>query len=249
MDGFTLTCVGSDGIRLTDFSASVTSGTIEGCSDSVRLVDDGSHLVIDIEIINPESAGIRINSNNNFISDNQIQSNTPDSTYGIQLEDADSNQIIGNTIDGLDRFGVLVDGFSNNVSGNTITNTVDGWGIFINNGGEFNLVISNIVDQSADAGIFVEANSNLISQNVVTDSLSGITIDNADSNTVTVNSVSNNADYGISIEGANSDGNSILSNSSLDNGVFDLYSPDDPTCTANTWIGNTFITSDPTCLN
>ncbi|WP_444916741.1 NosD domain-containing protein [Microbulbifer sp. ANSA003] len=256
MNGFTVTCplTANNGIVLGGFFARISSGTVENCNNSITLTGDGSHQVVDVDIVNPTSTALFVRSDHNFISGVQIQSNVPDSNFGIRIENNDFNQVFGNTVDGMDNVGVQIEGSSNSVSGNIITNTSDtngsGVGISIEPPGSSNIVTSNIIDQSAGEGILTfESDSNLISQNVVTNSLTGIAIDNADSNTVTINSVSDNTDYGISIEDANASGNNILSNSSLNNGIFDLYSPDDPSCTANTWLGNTFVTSDPSCLN
>ncbi|WNZ54890.1 right-handed parallel beta-helix repeat-containing protein [Microbulbifer sp. MKSA007] len=113
MDGFTVTCSAStdDGILLNGLSASLTSGVIDNCNNSIMLQDDGSHYVTSVDIDDPDGVGVLISSDSNFVTGIQIQSDGVTSRNGIETEDpANYNQIIGNTIDSTGGDGIYLEG-------------------------------------------------------------------------------------------------------------------------------------------
>ncbi|WP_413662582.1 right-handed parallel beta-helix repeat-containing protein [Microbulbifer sp. EKSA008] len=264
LNGFTVTCIEPlhEGIYLTGLAASLFNGVIDNCNDSIALTEDGVHFVSDIEINNLVGVGVRIESNSNFVTGIVIPFNGTQYAIGIETANpASLNQITGNFLEFPGFSGIYIEGRSNTVTGNEILNPGD-FGIALDSDGGSNLILLNTIisDSKArilntlngdgDVGISVSSDSNLISQNSISNSTTGIRINNSDSNTVSSNEADNNIDYGIVIEGTSAEFNNILSNTANDNGIFDLYSPDDPNCTSsNNWIGNISTTNDPNCLD
>ncbi|WP_444943918.1 right-handed parallel beta-helix repeat-containing protein [Microbulbifer sp. ZKSA006] len=251
MAGFTVICTNpaNDGISLEGLGARLSNGEVEICNDSVILSGDGSHSVVDIGIIDLFGTGVVIDSDNNFVSEIAFASDGATSTHGIHVTaSASYNTITDNFIDSSGDDGILLEGTSNNVTNNIVDSTSDA-GINVASGANSNIIILNLIQNGGDTGIKVNSDANLISQNQVNNNITGITIEDASDNLVNLNEVGDNTDYGISIEGASSEGNDILSNSSSNSGLLDLYSPDDPSCTENDWIGNIYTTRDPSCLN
>ncbi|AWF81958.1 hypothetical protein BTJ40_14615 [Microbulbifer sp. A4B17] len=250
--GFTVECSDSsnEGIYLTGLAASVTSGEVTNCFNSILLVDDGVHSVTDIEITEPDEVGVVIDSNSNFVTGVQVIAGSGDFATGINIEDpASYNQILGNFVEGAVFAGIYVEGRGNNITSNEIVGS-DNFGIRLDPDGFSNLILQNIIDGGAGIGIAVNSDFNLISQNSINNNQTGISIESADNNTVNINTSDNNSVYGIAIQGTDANFNSILSNSADNNGDFDLFASDDPDCTStNNWIGNSFTTSDPGCLN
>ncbi|WP_444943917.1 right-handed parallel beta-helix repeat-containing protein [Microbulbifer sp. ZKSA006] len=251
MADFTVVCTvaTNDGISLEGLGARLSNGGIESCSDSVILSEDGAHSAVDIVIIDLSGTGVVIDSDNNFVNEIFFSSDGLSSTYGIHVTaSASYNTITNNFIATSGGDGILLEGTSNNITGNAIDGTIN-VGINISSGANSNIIMLNLIEYGEDTGIEVNSDANLISQNEVNHNITGIKIEGASDNLVNLNEVDDNAVYGISIEGASSEGNNILSNSSSNSGSLDLYSPDDPSCTENKWSGNIYTTRDPSCLN
>ena len=110
-------------------------------------------------------AGIRINSDNNILIDNNASNNN----NGIHLENSDNNNITGN------------------IASN---NEVSGIRLSISNS---NTILSNIFSSNSNNGIHItSSNSNTVSGNTVTYNYYGIAIANSNSNTISNNTVSFN---------------------------------------------------------
>ncbi|WP_444931612.1 right-handed parallel beta-helix repeat-containing protein [Microbulbifer sp. SSSA002] len=264
LNGFTVTCLDSsyEGIYLTGLAASLFNGVIDNCNDSIALMEDGIHFVSDIEIYNLVDVGVRIESNSNFVAGVIIPFYGTQFSIGIDIENpASFNQITGNFLESPGFSGIYIEGSSNTVTRNEIIE-FDEFGITLDADGGSNLVlfnsivgdsvprISNTLNGYDGVGISVNSDSNLISQNAISNNVTGIKINNSDRNTVSGNEAVDNTDYGIVIEGAGAESNNILSNTANNNGIFDLYSPDDPSCTSsNNWAGNSFTSNDPSCLD
>ncbi|WP_445359117.1 NosD domain-containing protein [Microbulbifer sp. ANSA005] len=246
MGGYTLMCVNAtgDGILLTGTAARLSNGDIQECFDSIQIEGTGSHRVSTINIIDSDDDAIVINSSFNTVTDTS-SFNTDDD--GIDIgSSSNSNIITNNIIDTVDDEGIELDGDGNFISGNEILNTEDG----IDLDGSFNVVVLNTIDSNDEAGIELRGEFTTVVNNSINNNNVGIEIYDADNNTITGNEASVNTSYGIYLLDLNATQNVIVSNTAIDNGIFDLFSPLDLDCSSsNVWAGNIFVTSDPACLD
>ncbi|WP_444942103.1 right-handed parallel beta-helix repeat-containing protein [Microbulbifer sp. ZKSA004] len=252
MAGFSLTCSGldqSNGIVLTGSSGELSTGTINGCNDAVVLSESGFHTVYGINILLPLDDGIVVSSNGNTVIGNFTLGDGSDSDDGIDIN-GNYNFISQNIIELSGDEGMEVDGIANTIIDNTITGS-DSDGVELD--GDFSIFISNTILGNDNTGIEIEGSSCTVSNNTVTgNGSSGITLQSsASNNNITQNNSNDNGAYGIFVTSMNATGNSIVFNTATGNGLFDLidlFEDSDCSVNSNLWSGNTFSTSDPSCL-
>jgi len=94
LNGFEVKCFsGQNGIDVKKEGATIINGTVSGADIGIRLREDGYHRAINMRVINCSSRGIRVQSDNNELTNNYIEN----SGKGIRV-DGNFNQINGNTM-------------------------------------------------------------------------------------------------------------------------------------------------------
>jgi parallel beta-helix repeat protein len=192
---------------------------LQGCGDAdigIRIENNG--ITLEGFTIRGFDFGIDSFGNNNTIKDNWLFC----SIDAIALWDSDYNSIIGNTIKGSGSdegsYGIWLWNASNNsISDNSITdNTI---GIYLE-GANGNLIQGNTLSNNW-AGLYLdEADDNEIIENTITDNEDGIFLFQSNSNLISGNEVADNKLAGISLESSHS--NTVILNTVSNNGW--LYS-------------------------
>jgi parallel beta-helix repeat protein len=107
LNGFEVICcykeengasLNGDGIVVRGEGATILNGTVSGDpfledGTGIRLRDNGHHRVVNMRVLNCSSRGIRVDSDNNELTNNYIEN----SGKGIRV-DGNNNQIVGNTM-------------------------------------------------------------------------------------------------------------------------------------------------------
>ncbi|HEX6539570.1 MAG TPA: NosD domain-containing protein [Candidatus Dormibacteraeota bacterium] len=219
-----------DGITIQQSSDNAVSGNIatgNGPFSGISIVDDAT---------NPS-----VGSDGNTISGNQVVGNNVvaqgvpvDQDDGIRIEGPNAtntvianNRVAGSGLDGIAIFADQGTGFPN--SGSVVAaNNINGNGFH------------NFPHRKGDGVILFGAPTNPL-------------ILGADETTVESNNVANNAADGIAVT---SQSNSITSNTAQGNAAYpgvtawDLHDGNTtPPCDSNTWSGNTFGTSNQSCIS
>lgn len=101
------------------------------------------------------------------ISKNQIISNLKD---GIRFVGGSLNNISENNIEGNAKGGIAIEGYSNTISKNNITNNDRGIGI----GSSYSLVFGNIIEDNIEFNFFFAGSHNIVCSNNISDSTWGI---------------------------------------------------------------------------
>ena len=139
------------------------------------------------------------NSIDNFIYGNRIVNN---SGYGIYLFSSSSNIISENRIIANRNDGVNFEGSVNNTVSENLIMENKGNGIFFRNI-QGSIVIRNNITMNANSGIgFGFGPKGLIKENYISKNRIGIWLSNAEGNTITLNMIVDNDDWGIELEGS-----------------------------------------------
>lgn len=138
-------------------------------------------------------------SNNNLIQNNHISGNGAD---GIDMANSSQNRLLANTVSGnFSDSGIHLSNSSDNtVSENNLRNS--GWfGIRLENNCSNNLLSHNLISQSSMDGIYVyNSNNNIISGNTILNNTGrGMQIDISANNLILANLLSENMNGGIQI--------------------------------------------------
>ncbi|MCO1335951.1 right-handed parallel beta-helix repeat-containing protein, partial [Microbulbifer sp. OS29] len=189
---------------------------------------------------------------------------------GVEMDGAVGYLTGGGTILSCER-GVRVagDGFHNILEVSAISNNFlgielisdfnfVGYSIATGNGntgvlvsGERNTLLSNDLGQNSLIGIQVDGDWSNVSQNNVSDNLLwGIYISASNRGSYTQNNVQMNGSVGIYMDASGQMYNNIIGNVAVNNPDFDLRELSVDACdNTNVWLGNTFLTSNPDCLD
>jgi parallel beta-helix repeat protein len=252
MKGFTLDCNGDDehGITVIGEDAVIQNGTITDCDDGVFVAGTGGHQLLKLTVIENESDGIELDSDNNTLVGNTAEDNGADGFdiessgnrlvdnvatennsdgFDIDDEDADSNRLVGNTAHDNGSEGFEIDGGStdNTLINNTSTEN-DNSGFDID--GSDNLLLSNSAVDNGEDGFEVASDNE---------------IDGGVGNELRNNTATGNDEHGIVLQ-ADADDNVIRQNTAKDNVLNDIQD-DTAGCGGNTWFKNKFGTSSQAC--
>jgi nitrous oxidase accessory protein len=148
--------------------------------------------------------GIRLHSNYNTFSNNNISNNC----YGLTLYSSDGNIVSGNNVVANECGAILLESSSN---GNTISgNNIEDHAIYVD--GNYNIISDNTISRSIIEGMWVKGSYNFISGNTIAYNglygNGGIYLPGSH-NSIINNVILNNEDYGIDIYEA--EGNLIAS--------------------------------------
>jgi parallel beta-helix repeat protein len=100
-----------------------------------------------------------------------VQNNiTENLKEGIRFYGGSLNTISGNYIAGNKASGIAMEGYSNIISWNTITNNTRGIGL----GASYSVVFANTISDDSESGIYFSSSNNTISANQISDSEYGI---------------------------------------------------------------------------
>ncbi len=190
--------VKSDNVTIKGFKVSVTAGegikldNVGGCTIS----DNECNSINDYNYI----TGILVykGTGNNTISNNICS----DLTYGISIQNSDSNKVSGNTCSSSsgNNTGIFIYyGKNNTVSGNTCSKLTNGiWFQFSDNNKN---VFGNTCYSNTSNGIYVQySDSNTVSQNTCYSNLKGIHVQDSDSNGILKNTCYSNTDNNIFVQ-------------------------------------------------
>jgi len=162
--------------------------------------------------------------------------------FGIALSGS-GNQVLTSVVtrSGLDGIGIGA-AIHTQIRGNDISDNARA-GVDISNFSNENVVQNNIIDRngilSGQGGVSIfNGKSNVIENNAFHGDFVGIEIE-SDGNVTRGNVVSGSIQTGLFVA---STANTTSSNTVLSSGLVDL-SDASPTCTGNSWTGNTFVTS------
>ena len=165
-------------------------------------------------------AGIKLNSNENIIINNNIISNRE----GIFLSSSNRNNIVNNSIN-YNRNAIRLHDSSeeNIISGNTIETWSFEFGMYIKDSNG-NMIIQNTITNYDGGAVYIlESEENNISENTVTNSEHGISLVYCTNSIISNNFLKQNEYGGIALTGSNS--NIISQNTFKDDGliVWDSY--------------------------
>lgn len=147
-------------------------------------------------------------SSNNIISDNILKSGGDIETYSSSY-----NMISENIISNGGTIRLYWDVEGNTIANNTITNNIEGLGIYLR--GPSDTTINGNKINNTDKGILLhDSDNNILYDNHITYNNWGIRLHNANSNTIYENSIAENTNYGISTYGIN---NKIYHNNFISN--------------------------------
>ena len=166
-----------------------------------------------------EGHGIGLTSSSNcIIANNTVLSN---SAYGIALFQACNNVIKGNRCDRNRDYQIILgtDSCNNTITGNTLSGSVYGHGIYIITRSNNNVVTKNVIFANSNAGInLLSAHYNLISDNILKSNIMGLWIGSilsaSNGNIIANNTVTSNQRRGIEVSG---DENVIINNTVVGN--------------------------------
>jgi len=198
----------------------------------------GSATITDNILTSGKNAIIINSCDNNIIYDNTINDNTGN---GLWLNNSDSNQITYNTFTENSNGLFLYSSWDNTIRYNSQIKDNRLNGIFLNETSDLNYIQNNNISENTQNGIFLNDNCNInnISYNdIFSNADSGIRIENSSDNTLYLNTVNSNTNYGIMIVGSN---NLIVYNtinSNKEHGLF-LFADDNSFAYLNTIVGNT----------
>jgi len=253
------------GIGVWDsFRNKICENTISDCLFGIETkYSDDNTIAKNTVTDNTNGIYLKISSNNNMLSENDIQNND---FYGIYLLDfSNSNIISGNIILNNIESGIFTWHSSNNqISGNAISGSISGIQtkysddnmilknhIAFNNKGismrvsSSNNITYNIITNHMYQGISLNrsSNNNLISVNTIRDNNQGICLCDFDSdyNNITMNNITKNI-CGIALKQPNNNSN-ISSNNFVENSIgFCFFGPiDDTLIYNNVFYNNTEI--------
>ncbi|WP_444896770.1 right-handed parallel beta-helix repeat-containing protein [Microbulbifer sp. SSSA005] len=249
MGDYSLTCSTNKfgtGIILLESGARLSGGSVIGCGDAVTVVGDGGHYVTGVTITDSGNNAVYVKSNFNVVSSMTITGGSGVVDEGILIQ-GNNNLVNNNFVGNTDNPGIEITGAYNHVYFNEVYFcATDG----IVAGGIFSRVTHNTSNFNGYQGISVAGSYGTIAQNKITDNdFAGIQILQGEFNNIANNNVVDNGTYGIYIADSMPTDNTISGNFSKGH-TYDLYDPENFACiSSNTWINNTFTTSDPGCLD
>jgi parallel beta-helix repeat protein len=221
--------------------------------DGLLMVNSSSNSIDRSNFFSNDRFGVEMSHSD----DNRFANNGASSNFhgGFWVGDSDGNDIMACVIAGSYDIGLLIGGDDNTVSnndlsdvrvfgaGNTILNNTVGGGDFpivLGNGSSGTTVLGNTVEYGA-IGILVSGTDQVVQANRVTLNNVGIEVVGGTGHVIQANAVEDNIYVGIAIE-AGATGNFVLSNTSRDNGMYDME--DLNSSCVNTWDHNNFVTDD-----
>ncbi len=156
--------------------------------------------------------GLRVDGNNNTISNNTCIDNTDS---GIMLLSARDNVISGNN--GSNNYnGIYIgEGCRNNIISCNVVTSNEYSGIYLD--GEYDIVSDNFA-QNNENGIRLRTDNEVINGNVLDGNEYGIYLYSSSENVITQNDIVNNTNYGIHLFASSSD-NIIYHNNFIDNNI------------------------------
>jgi parallel beta-helix repeat protein len=231
--------------RNTIYNNTLSNNVING----ILLDEDSSENNITYNILKSNNfAGIDVRTRSNF---NNFTYNTATScNMGIQIYDSDNNRVFNNTFIDNSGNGIYIEGSIRNEINNNTINDNEWYGIRLAINSVENYIINNFVNET-DAGysqfygIYLTAgcdNNTIYNNEVLNHDGDGIRLLNADDNKIFSNTLMSNAQHGINIYGAISDGsdeNFIKNNTILNNGNNGINLQD--SCDDNRILNNTVI--------
>jgi parallel beta-helix repeat protein len=207
-----------------------------GRGDVVRVIANGC-ILSNFSIIgsgsSPYCYGIKIISNNNVISDNNVSFNSngvsvssfnntlvnniccnSSNGIGIRLESSSHDNLLENNYASNNVYGIVVFNSSNNTLINNINilNVLEG--ILLSAYSNNNNLTSNVASFNSQNGIYLcsSCNNNILANNTIKSNKGeGIQLDTSSNNTITNNDVNSNNGYGIYLVG-HSDFNRVFHN-------------------------------------
>jgi hypothetical protein len=242
--GFTLSCVGTPGLRVEGRAAKILRGTIGFCSPALEIAGDGRHALTAV-LASGGGDGFVVTSDKNKLT--RVTSSDSDGDWGFRVQ-GDGNRCVGcAAIDGSE--GIVVEGARNRFDGVRAADNSE-TGIVL--GGEGNRLAGCHVSFSDYTGIVVSGNANRVERCFVTENGpfggtdAGIEV-TGDGNRISSNDVVNDPSFGIVLQ-PGATGNLVSKNLVLGHetpeGV-DLRDANGPGCGGNVWTANVFGTSDP----
>jgi parallel beta-helix repeat protein len=155
-------------------------------------------------------------------------------SYGIQLQNSNSNTITANNASSNSRYGIYLSrSNSNTVTGNITSENHEG--IFLNESGNNNLTANTASNNYSGFYLYYNCNDNTITDNTASENSHGVYLYKSSGNALTGNTANSNSYYGIYLYD-NCNNNALTGNTSSWNkshGVY-LYNS-----SSNTLIGNT----------
>jgi len=209
-----------------------------GNDSSVIKINSGYTTITDNKITNGKQGILLSNCDYNILYDNIITSNNGD---GIKLNHSDHNSITYNTVTSNLNGVFLYNSSYNSIENNSAIKTNTENGVFLNETSNYNTILYNNISSNNMNGVFLNdhCDQNTISHNeIYLNNDSGIRMENSSQNTLQVNTVNKNTNYGIMIVGSN---NTIQQNTISNNsqhGIF-LFADDFNTVYNNVIKGNT----------
>jgi parallel beta-helix repeat protein len=216
--------INSPGLYITEFTMRNSCGSIPGCA-GIRVNSDDNYIYRNI-LTNNFYGLLIFSSSDNTILENIVSDND---FYGIYLSDSDSTFIHKNEVSGNEPIGIVLFGSSNNnISGNSLVSNNRAMDLYHSS---YNDIFENIVENNF-CGIYLGSSHgstcyNTVNKNIVSNNEigTGITLDGKvdgiiSYNIVTENVVSNNA-RGIDLLSYTTE-NEIYHNNLIDNICYDI---------------------------
>jgi parallel beta-helix repeat protein len=247
MKGFTLDCNGDDehGITVLGERAVIQNGTITDCDDGVRVRGDGGHQLLKLTVRDNDSEGFHVKSDNNTFVGNTADDNGAD---GFDI-DSSGNKFVDNLATKNNTEGIDLDSGgadSNRLVGNTAHDN-DEEGFEIDSGATDNVLINNTATENGESGFDIDSSDNLLLNNSASGSGDdGFEIGESDDRNELRNNTTGNAQNGIHLE-AGAEDNVVRQNTATGNTGTDLVD-DTAGCGSNTWLQNTFGSSNQVCV-
>ena len=205
----------ADGTTLEGFTATNAGSSWQDTDAGIKVISN-NNTITGNNVSNNSEDGIHLFfSSNNIITGNNASNNNRD---GIDLDYSNNNTITGNNVSNNNVKGLeLYDSCNNNkITGNKVCNN-NVKGICLSFSCNNNTITGNNVSNNDDDGIYLSffSGNNKITCNNVCNNWEGIKLDYSSNNTITGNNVCNNNRGGIELD--NSSNNKIYLNNFINN--------------------------------
>ena len=225
----TLRGIGNPVVSVATWESAITLS-----EDRITLEGFNAESVMNEDSVMNVYVGIRVNSNNNTLINNNANTNSGGmrTSYGIYLDSSNNNTLIGNNAFGLQTYGIYLNSSNNNtLIDNNASNNQDPWvgtGVFLISSNNNTLIGNNASNNEGEVGIgiyLISSNNNsLISNNANSNvggfgSSYGIILSSSSNNTLISNNANSNIgsvySYGIYLGSSNN--NKIYHNNLMQN--------------------------------